>query len=83
LNTQVVRVPTETHSRLKAMASARGETIGEVLVKAVESFRRQMLLNDANEAFGKLRQNEKLWKDEHHEREEWEATLADGLDNNE
>ena len=83
MNTQVVRVPSETHSRLKAMASARGETIGEVLVKAVESFRREMLLNDTNKAFAKLRESEHLWKNEQSERDEWEATLVDGLDDNE
>ena len=83
MKTQVVRVPSETHSRLKAMASASGETIGEVLVKAVESFRREMLLNSTNEAFAKLREKESLWKDEQNERDEWEATLDDGLDDNE
>jgi predicted DNA-binding protein len=83
LKTQIVRISSETHSRLKAMASASGETIGEILAKAVEAYRREMLLNDANRAFARLKEREELWKDEQKEREEWETALADGLDKDE
>ena len=62
MKTQIVRVPFETHSRLKAMASASGETIGEILAKAVESYRRELLLEDTNEAFSKLKEQADLWK---------------------
>ena len=79
MKTQIVRISSETHSRLKAMASASGETIGEILAKAVDAYRREMLLNDANRAFAKLKEREELWKDEQKEREEWETALADGL----
>lgn len=74
-----MRISSETHSRLKAMALASGETIGEILAKAVDAYRREMLLNDANRAFAKLKEREELWKDEQKEREEWETALADGL----
>ncbi|SSC12111.1 conserved protein of unknown function [Mesotoga infera] len=79
MKTQIVRISSETHSRLKAMALASGETIGEILAKAVDAYRREMLLNDANRAFAKLKEREELWKDEQKEREEWETALADGL----
>jgi len=62
------------------MAAASGETIVEILSKAVDAYRREMLLKDANIAFAKLKENEKLWKDEKNEREEWGTTLTDGLD---
>ncbi|MDI9368221.1 MAG: hypothetical protein QM445_07695 [Thermotogota bacterium] len=80
MKTQIVRISSETHSRLKAMASASGEPIGEILAKAVDAYRRKMLLNDANRAFARLKEREELWKDEQNEREEWETALADGLD---
>ena len=83
MKTQIVRISSETHSRLKAMALASGETIGEILAKAVDAYRREMLLNDANRAFAKLKEREELWKDEQKEREEWETALADGLDRDE
>jgi len=79
LKTQIVRISSETHSRLKAMASVSGETIGEILAKAVDAYRREMLLNDANRAFARLKEREELWKDEQNEREEWETALADAL----
>ena len=83
MKTQIVRISSETHSRLKAMALASGETIGEILAKAVDAYRREMLLNDANRAFARLKEREELWKDEQKEREEWETALADGLDKDE
>jgi len=83
LKTQIVRISSETHSRLKAMASASGETIGEILAKAVDAYRRKMLLNDANRAFARLKERKELWKDEQNEREEWETALADGLEKDE
>ena len=83
MKTQVVRVPSETHSKLKAMASASGKTIGEMLSKAVESYRRELLLEDTNEAFSKLKEQGDLWKGELVEREEWEGTLSDGQSDHE
>jgi len=83
LKTQIVRVPFETHSMLKAMASASGETIGEILAKAVESYRRELLLEDTNEAFSKLKEQADLWKGELDEREEWEGSLLDGQSDHE
>ena len=83
MKTQIVRISSETHSRLKTMASASGETIGEILAKAVDAYRRKMLLNDANRAFARLKERKELWKDEQNEREEWETALADGLEKDE
>lgn len=83
MKTQIVRVPFETHSMLKAMASASGETIGEILAKAVESYRRELLLEDTNEAFSKLKEQADLWKGELDEREEWEGSLLDGQSDHE
>jgi len=65
------------------MASASGETIGEILAKAVESYRRELLLEDTNEAFSKLKEQADLWKGELDEREEWEGSLLDGQSDNE
>jgi molybdopterin synthase catalytic subunit len=65
------------------MASASGETIGEILAKAVESYRRELLLEDTNEAFSKLKEQADLWKGELDEREEWEGSLLDGQSNHE
>jgi hypothetical protein len=65
------------------MASASGKTIGEMLSKAVESYRRELLLEDTNEAFAKQKEQGDLWKGELVEREEWEGTLSDGQSDHE
>jgi hypothetical protein len=46
----------------------------------VEQYRRQLFLLQANQAFVALRKNELLWQDELNERQEWDQTLADGID---
>ncbi|GEM_PF-4771483 len=48
--------------------------------KAVEAFRRQTFLQEVNTEFVALRRDRKAWKQEKAERKAWEATLADGLE---
>ena len=48
--------------------------------KAVEEYRRQRLLDEANAAYSALRGDEREWQEELVERRDWEATLPDGLD---
>ena len=52
-----------------------------ILDLAVEEYRRQRFLEEANEAYAALRRNHKAWKAELSERKEWDATLADGQEN--
>jgi antitoxin ParD1/3/4 len=61
-----------------------GETViamlQEKLRKAREEKERQELLESANQAYTELRNNPELWQDELAERELWEQTLNDGLE---
>ena len=50
-----------------------------VLDEAVESLRRQRLLQETNRAFEALRSDPKAWQAELMERRQWEATLGDDL----
>jgi hypothetical protein len=56
-----------------------GESIQAILDKAVELYRRQHFLEEANRAYGALRRNPKLWKAEQAERSVWSSTLTDDL----
>jgi len=47
--------------------------------RAIENYRRQIFLEQANEAFVRLRQDEELWEDELSEHADWEMTIADGM----
>ncbi len=51
-----------------------------VLEKAIEHYRRQRFLDATNAAFAALRNDPERWREELEEREAWDATLADGLE---
>ena len=52
----------------------------EILDKAIEFYRGQRFLDGLNADFAALRQNKAAWKEELTERDSWDATLADGLE---
>ena len=62
------------------MAEQSGESMPKVLDNAIEAYRRQKFLEQANAAYRALKSNAKSWKEERAEREAWNATLADGLE---
>jgi hypothetical protein len=49
-----------------------------ILDLAIEGYRRQRFLREANAAYASLRSNPKAWKAELDERKEWDTTMADG-----
>lgn len=74
-----VRINTETHSKLRALAESAGESMPELLEKAVEAYRRQRLLDETNLAFAALRNDPAEWQAELDERQDWDTTLLDGI----
>jgi hypothetical protein len=80
MSTGTVRVPAAVHQKLKQMATQSGMSMSRTLEKAVETLRRQTLLEDTNRAYAALRSDRKRWDEEQAERAAWEATLADGLE---
>ncbi len=76
--TTTVRLNKETVEVLRRLAAETHEPMQQVLAKAVEAFRRQRLLEQANAAFASLRAEPGAWASEQVERRDWEATLGDG-----
>jgi hypothetical protein len=74
-----VRISPHAHELLRQLAKEEEESMQAVLDKAIEHYRREKFLRDANADFAALRRNSKAWKEELRERELWEQTLADGL----
>lgn len=64
---------------LESLAKQTGETFQSILDKAIEAYRRQLFLEEANQAFTMLRNDEVAWKEELDEREIWDCTLSDGV----
>jgi hypothetical protein len=55
-------------------------SLQHVLKKAIENYRRQMILEKTNEAYAKLREDPDAWGEELSERALWENTTSDDLD---
>ncbi len=80
MGTTTVRISEATRAVLRELAAEAREPIAGVLAKAVETYRRQRLLEQANAAYAALRSDPSAWQEEMTEREGWDATPADGLD---
>lgn len=80
MTSTTVRVSEPTHRALRELSEQLDESMQGILDQAIEDYRRKRLLERANAAYAALRGNPEAWKDEQAEREAWEATLPDGLD---
>ncbi len=76
---ETVRVHPSSHARLKELAEQSGETMADVLAKAIDVYHRKVFLEGLNDDFAALRLDPKAWKEELAERQSWDATLADDL----
>ena len=75
-----MRVSENVRLSLGTLAAEMGVSMKSVLEDAVEAYRRQCFLQEANEAYAALRGDPVAWKAEAEEREEWDNTLSDGLE---
>lgn len=76
--TTTVRIRTETREALRELEARTGEGTQELLARAVDQFRRSVILTEANAGFGNLRADAKAWSELQAERDEWDPTLGDG-----
>ena len=76
----MMRVTDRTHSTLRQLSAETGEPMQEIADKAVEAYRRQLILERANAAYAGLRADPEAWEEASRERAEWDVTLSDGLE---
>lgn len=74
-----VKVDAETYAKLKETVAETGETMIDVLAKAVEAYRRRAFLEGVNADFAALRNDRRAWAEEQSERAAWNATVGDDL----
>jgi hypothetical protein len=72
-----VRISKVTRDTLRNLAARSGESMQTIIDRAIEGYRRQSFIEQANKAYLALRENPESWESERQERREWEATLAD------
>ncbi len=75
----MVRISPRSLEVVRGLAERDRESMQAVLEKAVELYRRQRFLEEANRGFAAMRRDSDAWKQELAERETWEQTLRDGL----
>jgi len=79
-NVPTVRIREETREALRELAQQTHQPTTDLLARAVDQFRRSLILAETNVAYGALRADAAAWAEIEAERNEWDATLADGLD---
>jgi hypothetical protein len=80
MSTLTVRISSTSRNTLRKLAAKEGATMQAILDKAVESYRRQLFLEEVNKAYAALRQDQGTWAQIEKEREAWDTTLEDGLE---
>jgi hypothetical protein len=76
---ETVRIDPASHAALTEIARAKHIPLTEALSRAVESYRREMLIQAMDADYAALREDPAAWAEEQAERAAWETTSADGL----
>jgi hypothetical protein len=77
---QNVSISESAQQLLSQLAEMEKISMETVLDRALENYRRQIFLKQANAAFEALRADSGAWQEELEERELWNNTLADGAE---
>lgn len=80
MSSSMVRINDTSKIILKELSSKTGKTMQSILEEAVEKYRRWYLLEQHNQAYANLQEDKKAWKEELEEREVWDQTLRDDLE---
>ena len=80
MSTQMVRIRKKDHGVLKELAASTGESMSDILAKALDQYRRTYFLEGLADDFAAHRANESDWTDELGERELWASAVTDDLE---
>lgn len=75
-----IRIEEQALAVLRELARRQGQPVQAVLKQAIDSYRREKFLEEANAAFAVLRSNLEAWSEEQRERDDWDRTAGDGLE---
>jgi len=78
--TTTVRIDMETYEGLKKLSKQLNQPMQKIVQEAIAEYKRKIMLSATAEAFAALKENNKLWKEEIEERQIWENTLQDGIE---
>ena len=75
-----IRIDEQALAVLRELARRQRQPVQTVLKQAIDSYRREKFLEEANAAFAVLRSNPEAWSEEQQERDLWDQTTGDGLE---
>lgn len=76
----MLRVNERTHEKVRQMSNESHLSMQEIVDRAIEAYRRQQILEQANAVYATMRLSPQDWQDVEEERAELDATLTDGLE---
>jgi len=76
------RITEKTRNVLRLLSNETGKSMQVIIEQAIEHYRRQVFLEQSNQAFAALRANPEAWKEEEEERILWDNALNDGQEDN-
>ena len=76
----MVRMKNRDHQILKERAEVTGDSMSDLLGRAVEGLRRKHFLSGLADDFADLRVRDGTWAEERNEREAWDSALGDDLE---
>src|SRR5580658_5583484 len=79
MSATTVRISETSHQVLKELADQTGQTMMDVLDKAVDAYRRKLFFEQLNAGYAELRADPEAWAEHLAERKLWDVTLMDGL----
>jgi hypothetical protein len=79
MSAPTVRISEASHRLLKELAEHTGQTMMDVLDKALDACCRKLFFERLNAGYAELRADPEAWAEHLAERSEWDATLMDGL----
>src|SRR5439155_21467477 len=75
-----VRISEASHQILRELAEQTGQTMMDVLDKALDAYRRKLFFDQLNAGYAELRADPEAWGQHVAERKLWDVTLMDGLE---
>jgi hypothetical protein len=76
----IIRVSAKTRATLHDLARDMDAPMVEIVDQAIELYRRQRFIDQANAGYAALRDDPEAWAEIEAERAAWDGTLLDGLE---
>ncbi len=75
-----IQISQSTHEIVRELAEQSDLTVAEIVQRAIEDYRDKRFWTDVQSSFAALKGDPEAWADYQQERESWNTTLADGME---